>query len=186
MLISTAAITPRFLTIARHSKPRMWRKTPAQLAGVMKVMKNISLANRAIGLTASAGNSFLPSTRIWTKAARRVTRAIQETWAAAPKCARFCPGCAFRHRSIRSGSRLTRSPPTGCASAWVKSEAHKEKPDKFLLIQIISHLAVLEQSEQNYEKALVLMDLWKQWSPTPDEVQKRIDETRQEMAKGIK
>jgi len=69
---------------------------------------------------------------------------------------------------------------------WEKSEAHKEKPDKFLLIQIISHLAVLEQSEQNYEKALVLMDLWKQWSPTPDEVQKRIDETRQEMAKGIK
>ena len=65
---------------------------------------------------------------------------------------------------------------------WEKSESGKQKPDTFLLAQIVSHLAVLEEDQRHYEKALALMDVWKKCSPAPGEVQKRIDEVRAKSA----
>lgn len=62
---------------------------------------------------------------------------------------------------------------------WQQSEAPKKEPDKFILNQILSHLAVLEESQENYQKAIGYMEMWKQSTPNPEEIQKRIDEVRQ-------
>lgn len=61
---------------------------------------------------------------------------------------------------------------------WQKSEAGKPEPDKFVAIHILSRLATLEVRETNYTRALSYMEMWKKESPTPDAVQKQIDEIR--------
>jgi tetratricopeptide (TPR) repeat protein len=61
---------------------------------------------------------------------------------------------------------------------WQKQESNEREPDRFLLNQIVSHLASAERDLGNYEKALAYMELWKQSSPAPEEVQARIDEVR--------
>ncbi len=67
---------------------------------------------------------------------------------------------------------------------WQKKEATKGQPDKFIFIQIISRLATLEASERNYRQALAYMALWKLHAPHPDEVEKRIEEVREQMTSG--
>jgi tetratricopeptide (TPR) repeat protein len=64
---------------------------------------------------------------------------------------------------------------------WQKTESTKEEPDKFILNQIISHLAVLEQEQGHYAEALGYLQTWKKSSPAPDEIQKRIDEVRKKL-----
>ena len=64
---------------------------------------------------------------------------------------------------------------------WNKTESTKEKPDRFILNQILSHLAVLEEKQGNYNQALNYMERWKECSPSPEEVQKRIDEVRRRL-----
>ena len=61
---------------------------------------------------------------------------------------------------------------------WQKTEAPKAEPDKFIVNQIISKLAVLEQDQGEYRQALSHMELWKQYSPNPAEIQKRIEEVQ--------
>jgi tetratricopeptide (TPR) repeat protein len=61
-----------------------------------------------------------------------------------------------------------------------QKEAAGAKPDNFLFIQIISHLAKLEQKQGNHERAMALMRIWKQHSPNPEAVQKLIDEAEQQ------
>jgi len=65
---------------------------------------------------------------------------------------------------------------------WQKQEAPKPDPDKFLFIEIASHLALLEEMQGNFAQALAYMALWKSRSLSPDEVQKRIDYVRHKMA----
>ena len=67
---------------------------------------------------------------------------------------------------------------------WGKQEANQGEPDKFLLNEIVAHLAMVEKGLGEYEKALSYMEIWKRASPVPDEIQKRIEELREEMAKG--
>ena len=62
---------------------------------------------------------------------------------------------------------------------WRISEASKPEPDKYILIQIVSRLAVLEQKEGNNQAALNYMEIWKQYSPNPAVIQKQIDELRE-------
>lgn len=63
---------------------------------------------------------------------------------------------------------------------WRKQESGKSEPDKFLFIQITSRLAKLEERDGHYPQALAYMEMWKSMSPTPDAVQKQMDELRQE------
>src|SRR6266404_3336032 len=65
--------------------------------------------------------------------------------------------------------------------SWQTSEGPKEKPDKYIVVQIISRLAILEQDQGNYSKALSYMELWKGYSPNPEKVQVLIDEVRQKL-----
>ncbi len=65
---------------------------------------------------------------------------------------------------------------------WLAQESAKTEADKFPLIQIVSHLAVLEEAQGNLAKALTYLQLWKTCSPYPGEVQKRIDEIRLKLA----
>ena len=68
---------------------------------------------------------------------------------------------------------------------WQKQVASKPDPDrayKFLFVEITSHLALLEEKQGNYPQALAYMELWKARSPSPDAVQKYIDDLRHKMS----
>ena len=54
--------------------------------------------------------------------------------------------------------------------------------DKFLLVEIASHLALLEEKQGHYPQALAYMELWKARSPSPDAVQKFIDDVRHKIS----
>jgi hypothetical protein len=65
---------------------------------------------------------------------------------------------------------------------WQTQESAKAEPDKFLFLQIASHLAMLEDKQGNYAQALTYIASWKQRSPNPDAVQKLIDEVQRKAA----
>jgi tetratricopeptide (TPR) repeat protein len=61
---------------------------------------------------------------------------------------------------------------------WQEQEPAKKEPDNFLLEQISTHLAVLEEKEGNYDKAIAWFETSKKASQTPAALQERIDELR--------
>jgi len=63
---------------------------------------------------------------------------------------------------------------------WQKQDAAGVKPDTFMVVQIVSQLATLEAKLGDYGPALAHMELWKKYSPTPEHVEKRIQELRQQ------
>jgi len=65
---------------------------------------------------------------------------------------------------------------------WQKVELTKPDPDNFLFLQIVSHLAMLEEREGNFHQALAYMELWKAHSMQPAKVQGRIDAVRQKIS----
>jgi len=65
---------------------------------------------------------------------------------------------------------------------WQKQEAPKPDPDRFLFIEIASHLALLEEKQGNHPQALAYMELWKARSPSPAAVQKFIDDLRRKIS----
>lgn len=60
--------------------------------------------------------------------------------------------------------------------SWERENAGNPEPDKFLLSHILGSLAALERSEDNPAKAIEYFKLLKKISPTPDTIQKQIDE----------
>jgi len=64
-------------------------------------------------------------------------------------------------------------------AAWQKQEGTKSEPDTFMLDQIETHLAKLEEDAGNVPLAISYWEQAKIHSPTPDSIQKRIDELRQ-------
>lgn len=62
---------------------------------------------------------------------------------------------------------------------WQKEEARKSDPDKFLFVNIVTRLALLEEQTGHRGQALAYMELWKAHSPNPAAVQKQIDELKQ-------
>ena len=68
---------------------------------------------------------------------------------------------------------------------WEKQEAGKPDPERalrFLFVEIISHLALLEEKQGNYPQALAYMERWKARSPYPAAVQKYIEEVQRKMS----
>jgi tetratricopeptide (TPR) repeat protein len=65
---------------------------------------------------------------------------------------------------------------------WNKQEASSADPDKFLVDEITSHLALLEEKRGNYQQALAYMEQWKAHSPSPEAVQKYIDDVRRKIS----
>lgn len=61
---------------------------------------------------------------------------------------------------------------------WNEEERDKPDPDTFLFLQITWHLALAEEEAGNLEKALSYFEMTKSASPSPDHLQKRIDEVR--------
>jgi len=59
---------------------------------------------------------------------------------------------------------------------WLKSEAAGEKPDPFLLLQIATHLARLEEQAGQPEQAIACLKIAKSVSPSPDKMQAMIEE----------
>jgi len=68
---------------------------------------------------------------------------------------------------------------------WVSQESQKSDPDKFLLMQITSHLSALEEEQGNLAKTLNYLQLWKSCSPFPQEIQKRIDAIRLKLSPSL-
>src|SRR5438132_4982383 len=64
---------------------------------------------------------------------------------------------------------------------WQKQESAKPESDRFLFLQIVSHLAVLEDQQSNYRQALAYAQMWKERSPQPDDVEKRIVALKQKL-----
>jgi tetratricopeptide (TPR) repeat protein len=62
--------------------------------------------------------------------------------------------------------------------SWRQREAGKPEPDRFLLIQILNHLALLEREQHNSAKAIEHLTVLKQVSPNPDRIQVWIDQLR--------
>ncbi len=63
-------------------------------------------------------------------------------------------------------------------AAWTKTEIGKKDPDLVLFEQISVHLAALEESAGNYDRAIGFFELAKKGSPHPEDLQRRIDEIR--------
>ncbi|MDB6025690.1 MAG: hypothetical protein JWM68_1913 [Verrucomicrobiales bacterium] len=59
---------------------------------------------------------------------------------------------------------------------WEEQESTKENPDSFLLIQILTQLALLEEQQGNFKQALAHMQRWKAASHSPEQVQQRIND----------
>ena len=66
--------------------------------------------------------------------------------------------------------------------SWRRENSGNPEPDKFLLSHILSALAKLEKHEGNNAKAIGYFEMLKTISPSPDSIQKRIDELSQQPA----
>ncbi|MGB8368742.1 MAG: tetratricopeptide repeat protein [Limisphaerales bacterium] len=66
--------------------------------------------------------------------------------------------------------------------SWGRENSGNPEPDKFLLSHILSSLAKLEGHEGNNAKAIRYFKMLKPISPSPDSIQKRIDELSQQPA----
>lgn len=64
---------------------------------------------------------------------------------------------------------------------WSEQEAAGKKPDLLKLGQIADFLAHLEEKEGNLARAIELLELAKKASPSPQALQKQIDELRQKL-----
>jgi tetratricopeptide (TPR) repeat protein len=62
--------------------------------------------------------------------------------------------------------------------SWRQREIPRPEPDRFLLIQILNHLALLEREQHNSAKALEHLAVLKQVSPNPGRIQVWIDQLR--------
>lgn len=72
---------------------------------------------------------------------------------------------------------------------WLNQQEHQAElgePDKFLLNQIVAHLAMAEKDLGDYQNALAHMRLWKQCSPEPQVVEERIHELQVMIAQASK
>jgi tetratricopeptide (TPR) repeat protein len=67
---------------------------------------------------------------------------------------------------------------------WEQQESGKSDKDidYFLFLEITSRLAKLEESQGNYAQALNYMEMWKSKSPSPEAIQKYMDEVRKKAA----
>jgi len=61
---------------------------------------------------------------------------------------------------------------------WRASEAEKKEPDDFSLMQIAGRLARLEENQGQSAKALEYLELLRKVSPSPELIQRQIDELR--------
>ena len=68
--------------------------------------------------------------------------------------------------------------------SWGRENSGNPEPDKFLLSHILAALAKLEEKQGNNAKAIEYFKALKTISPSPDSIQKQIDElSRQPAAK---
>lgn len=71
------------------------------------------------------------------------------------------------------------------AKSWQKQEASKPDPDKFILEQILTHLAKLEEEAGNLTLAINYWEQVKILMPERDSIQARIDELRAKSSPSI-
>src|SRR5438876_2486959 len=65
---------------------------------------------------------------------------------------------------------------------WQERSAREGKQNEFVLEQILTHLAQLEEREGNLEKASSYLEQVKAVSPRPEAIQQQIDELKRKMA----
>jgi tetratricopeptide (TPR) repeat protein len=65
---------------------------------------------------------------------------------------------------------------------WSEQEAANQKPDLLMLGQIAINLSRLEEKEGNFARAIQLLELSKKASPSPEALQKQIEELKQKLA----
>ena len=61
---------------------------------------------------------------------------------------------------------------------WREQAAGPAQPDRLLLAEMLTHLARLEVRANRRDKAISYLEVLKKISPTPQEIQKRIEEVR--------
>jgi tetratricopeptide (TPR) repeat protein len=65
---------------------------------------------------------------------------------------------------------------------WQQVEPAKKDPDDFMFLEIVSHLAKLEEKAGNYRQALAYLDLWKTRSPYPGQIEQQAADLRKKIA----
>ena len=65
---------------------------------------------------------------------------------------------------------------------WTEAEAAKKNPDLFQLEQIAMNLSRLEEEQGNLVRSIQLLELSKKASPSPQSLQKQINELKQKLA----
>jgi tetratricopeptide (TPR) repeat protein len=66
--------------------------------------------------------------------------------------------------------------------SWDRTESLKPEPDKFLALQLLAHLAELEEQTGHYDRSIQLWEKTKEFTPFPANAQKHIDDIREKMA----
>jgi len=64
---------------------------------------------------------------------------------------------------------------------WRERSQHGDKPDDFVLEQILTHLAQLEEREGHWGQAISYLEKLKPVSPRPEAIQRQIDDLRQKV-----
>lgn len=66
---------------------------------------------------------------------------------------------------------------------WLRQEAGKPNPDELTYAHILAQLAALEESVGNYDQAVTHFTRLQRVSPSPEAIQKRIDELRAKLSR---
>ncbi len=61
---------------------------------------------------------------------------------------------------------------------WQRQEAANSDPDKFLVIEITSHLAMLESKQGDHQQAIQHMEICKHYSPSPEAIEQIINDLK--------
>lgn len=69
---------------------------------------------------------------------------------------------------------------------WQQQDEAKQEPDKETYLEMVTHLAQLEEKQGNYDKAMHYLQLELKASPFPDSVQKLIEELNKKRAEAGK
>lgn len=67
-------------------------------------------------------------------------------------------------------------------ASWDKTESTKKEPNTFLALQLIAHLAELEEQAGNLDRSIQLWEHAKKFSPFPANAQRHIDDIRAKQA----
>ncbi|MFO1499063.1 MAG: hypothetical protein U1G07_11835 [Verrucomicrobiota bacterium] len=107
---------------------------------------------------------------------------LREGWRANPQSYEILFELGRLKEENRNDLARARNLMTAALGKWQASEPAKKFPDEFTLMQILGHLARVEQRDGHVEQAILYLERLLTLSPNPNGVQRQIDELRGQLA----